>query len=217
MRYEARFGYRTGMSALAFAVGLGAVTVRLWFAGTWWVFPAGVVTLLLVIATVAELLEARKRIVAFAIDERGVYFGPPKSVVDRTTQLVEWRRILAVEVFDERLRHGPSKYRCVAVRVPVRDIRARHEGTDPLATSFPPEIANLYLRAGRPDLLPGADGTGRLAYRRMQGWRTDIRTLRAAAAFFAPDVPVVRGGSWPPDLTWTEGLRARKRDRPPDH
>jgi hypothetical protein len=71
-----------------------------------------------------------------------------------------------------------------------------------------------YLRdADRPDLLPSADGTRRLAYPRMDGWRVNRRALESAVRRFAPEVPVVDGPPCPPTLTVADARTAARTRR----
>jgi len=78
---------------------------------------------------------------------------------------------------------------------------------------MPEEARQYYLQAGRPDLIPGADGTIRFAYRRMSGWRVNPAQLAAAVSRFAPDVPVISGMNYPPPMSTAEALAVRRTGR----
>ncbi len=73
-----------------------------------------------------------------------------------------------------------------------------------------------YLQdARRPDLIPGADGTIRWAYRRMQGWRASRARVVTAVRLHAPQIPVIGSPNWPPELSPVEALSAAKARRRP--
>jgi hypothetical protein len=158
---------------------------------------------------VTELRKAARREVALAVDQAGIYFGS-ETLKDR----VPWRVICSVEFFTERVSGGrsTSTYRCVGVRSPgsTQHVRA---GNGPAAQPLPEKARQYYLRAGRPDLIPGADGTIRYAYRRMSGWRVNPAQLAAAVSRFAPGVPVISGMNYPPSVTPAEAVAARRTGR----
>jgi hypothetical protein len=108
---------------------------------------------------------AIQRKVVFAVDGRGVFFGD-----GLTQQRVPWSEICAVELFREHTQGGRAQtvYRCVGVRSPGTRQTPR-SGNGPAAQPLPDRGAEAILKAGRPDLIPGYDGTIRYAYRRMTG------------------------------------------------
>jgi len=128
--------------------------------------------------------------------------------------LVAYHRSVSADIFRERVGTGKSgmRYDCVGVRSPgVRSPgvgRGATPGSGPATNSLTARSARYYIDAGRADLLPGADGTSRYAYRRMSGWRVDRDQLNAAVQCYAPTVPIIRGVDYPPTLTSAEGMRA---------
>jgi hypothetical protein len=149
---------------------------------------------------------AIQRKIVFAVDGQGVFFGD-----GLTQQRVPWSTICAVELFTERIHSGRGQtvYRCVGVRSPGTRQTPR-PGNGPAAQPLPERGAEAILRAGRPDLIPGYDGTIRYAYRRMSGWRVNRMRLAHAVTRYAARVPVIDGPRYPPALTWSDG-RALKR------
>jgi len=150
-------------------------------------------------------LAARRKVV-FAVDAHGVLFddGP-------AAQRVPWSVICAVELFTERTQggRGQAVYRCVGVRsVGSRQVPRPDSG--PAAQPLPRRGAEAILKAGRPDLIPGYDGTIRYAYRRMSGWRVSRTGLAHAVQRYAPLIPLIDGPGYPPALTWSDA-RALKR------
>ncbi|MTE16333.1 hypothetical protein [Nocardia aurantiaca] len=147
--------------------------------------------------------------IMFAVHSAGIYFG---AAAASPAQTVPWSRICAVELFTETTSspRSQSTYRCIGVRA-RGTTQPSHGG--PAARPIPESSARILRGAGRPDLIPGADGTIRWAYRRMSGWRVSRARLSAAVARHAPQVPVIDGPSWPPALTWSEALAARKSRR----
>jgi hypothetical protein len=83
-------------------------------------------------------------------------------------------------------------------------------GSGRAAQPLPERAAEAILRAGRPDLIPGYDGTIRYAYRRMSGWRVSRARLAQAVQRYAPQVPVIKGPGYPPALTWSDAFRLRR-------
>jgi hypothetical protein len=149
------------------------------------------------------LLAARRKVV-FAVDGHGVLFSDGLS-----QERVPWSVICAVELFTERTRAARTVYRCVGVRCPgTRQIP--RPGNGPAAQPLPARGAETIVRAGRPDLIPGYDGTVRYAYRRMTGWRVNRTRLASAVRRYAADVPVIDGPRYPPALTWSDGPRSRR-------
>jgi hypothetical protein len=93
------------------------------------------------------------------------------------------------------------------------DEPAAPAGNGPAAQPLPERAAEAVLRAGRPDLIPGYDGTIRYAYRRMTGWRVNRARLAGAVRRYAPRVPVIDGPGYPPALRWGDALAGRRRTR----
>ena len=146
------------------------------------------------IASLTELRKGIAREVVFAVHPGGVYFGSGP-----VSEEVPWSKICAVELFTEVVsRHNSaSRYRCVGVRTPGTRQTAR-PGSGPAIWGSTDREIKYYVDASRADLLPGADGTIRYAYRRMSGWRADGNRIAAAVARYAPNVPVIKGQDYPP-------------------
>jgi len=140
---------------------------------------------------------AARREVLFAVDGHGVLFGDGP-----VQQRVPWSVICAVELFTERAQGGRAQmvYRCVGVRS-AGTRQVPRPGNGPAAQPLPGRGAEAILRSGRPDLIPGYDGTIRYAYRRMSGWRVSRARLAHAVQRYAPQVPVIDGPGYPPALT----------------
>jgi hypothetical protein len=173
-------------------------------AGLWigWLLGAA----LLAVALNA-LRRAVRRETVLLVNQKGVLLGGEGGGL----VCYPWGQVHAVELFTETVNYARSqtRYRCVGLRSWTGERPGR-------TTSGPdgmPERSARYLRdAGRPDLLSGADGTRRVAYRRMEGWRVNRRALETAVRRFAPGVPVVDGPPWPPTITAAEA-RAVARTR----
>jgi hypothetical protein len=215
--YLVRHGWR---GFLGSAVGLLAWTgigVLGWRShlpdlGTRAVLVAVAVEAAFLVACGTKLRQALERRVVFAVGPDGVFFG---TEGDQGQVTVRWDRICAVELFRERVRagRGGSSYRCVGVRTPGTH-QVPRAGSGAAAQPLPePGTAHL-LKAGRPDLIPGADGTIRLMYRRMSGWRVRRAGLTEAVRCYAPGVPVVDSPAWPPALSWADAHRAYPRREP---
>jgi hypothetical protein len=152
---------------------------------------------------------AVQRKVVFAVDAQGVFFSD-----GLTQQHVPWSAICAVELFSEHTHSGSSgtAYRCVGVRCPgTRQIP--RPGNGPAAQPLPERGAEAILRAGRPDLIPGYDGTIRYAYRRMTGWRVNRIRLAHAVRRYAAGVPVIDGPRYPPALRTGAAAQSPRRVR----
>jgi len=156
-----------------------------------------------------------RREVVFAVHAGGVYFGS-----GRRPETVPWDVIRAVELFHETESHlgaSASVHRCIGVRATGTQ-QVRRPGSGPAAAPQTPAAVRYYIDAGRPDLVDGADGTIRYAYRRMAGWRVSRADLAAAVWGFAPDVAVIDGPDYPPPVRMadaTAGWRQRKGSRKP--
>ena len=149
-----------------------------------------------------------RREVVFAVHAGGVYFGS-----GRPPETVPWDLIRAVELFHETETHlGTSStvFRCIGVRATgIRQVR--RPGSGPAAEPQTPDSVQYYIDARRPDLIDGADGTIRYAYRRMAGWRVSRADLAAAVWRFAPDVAVIDGPDYPPTVRMSDATAARQR------
>ena len=162
-----------------------------------------------------------RREVVFAVHAGGVYFGS-----GRPQETVPWDVIRAVELFRETESHlgsSASVHQCIGVRA-TGTRQVKRPGSGLAAAPQTPAVVRYYMDAGRPDLLDGADGTVRYAYRRMSGWRVSRADLAAEVWRFAPDVAVIDGPDFPPlvklaDATTARrqgkaGRKSRRRDKP---
>jgi hypothetical protein len=157
---------------------------------------------------IVELTKVLRRQVVFAIHQGGVYFG--SSAEDN----VRWSQICAVEFFTETTTTSRSqnRYRCIGVRS-LGNQQLNRPGNGPAARPIPGRSVQYLIDAGRPDLIPGADGTIRYAYRSMTGWRVDQAQVAAAVARNAPGLPVINGQNWPPAISRAEAFAARQTRR----
>ena len=151
-----------------------------------------------------------RREVVFAVHAGGVYFGS-----GRPPETVPWDLIRAVELFRETESHlgsSASVYQCIGVRA-TGTRQVKRPGSGPAAEPQTPDSVQYYIDAGRPDLIDGADGTVRYAYRRMSGWRVSRADLAAAVWRFAPDVAVIDGPDYPPTVRMFDATAARRQRR----
>jgi len=206
--YVVRAGFRgLLMPAALLLTWAAAVAIRSYSSVGY--IALGVVGVAVLAVFAIEVRKVLLREVAFAVSSNGVYFGPAPGE-GGPAELVRWAEICAVELFTERRRNprGELARRCVGVRG-LGAVQTRHTG-GPAAAPLP-EATERYLRnAGRADLIPGADGTIRRGYRRMDGWTVSRPRLIAAVQRHAPHVPVINGPDWPTTLTWSEASAARK-------
>jgi hypothetical protein len=212
--YVVRHGWRGFLASVAGLVTWTVIGVLTWRAhlahlGTRAVLVGVAVEAAFLIACGTKLAQALARQAVFAVGPDGIFFGPDGQ---EGPVNVGWSQVCAVELFRERVRAGRSgsTYRCVGVRTPgTRQVSRASSGA--AAQPLPARSQEYLLRAGRPDLIPGADGTVRLAYRRMRGWRVSRAGLSQAVHRYAPGVPVVDSPAWPPALSWADAHRAYPR------
>jgi hypothetical protein len=208
--YVVRFGVRGFLSTLpllAFWTGLLVWSLARPH-GTIAAVVMWLIELSLLFYSAHALVKAVRRPVVFAVHSFGVYFGSGEVPED-----VPWSRVMAIEFFTESHVQGNRSrtYRCVGVR--ARGTRqVRRAGNGPAADPELPVSVKHLTKAGGPDLISGADGTIRWAYRRMEGWRVNRSRLAEALGRHAPAVPVVRGRDWPASLAWTGARVVRKAD-----
>ena len=214
VEYVVRHGWRGFLASVAGLLTWTGISVLTWRAhlahlGTRAVLVGVAVEAAFLIACGTRLAQALARQAVFAVGPDGIFFGADGQ--DGPVN-VGWVQVSAVELFRERVHSGRSgsTYRCVGVRTPgTRQVSRASSG--PAAQPLPGPAAAYLLRAGRPDLIPGADGSVRLAYRRMRGWRVSRDRLTEAVHRHAPGVPVVDSPSWPPALSWADAHRAYPR------
>jgi hypothetical protein len=215
--YVVRHGWRGFAGSVAGLLAWTAIGIAGWQShlphlGGRAVLVAAAVELAFLVACGTKLGQALQRTAEFAVGPDGVYLG---AAGDQDPVTIPWSQVSAVELFRERVRAGRSgsSYRCVGVRTPgTRQVR--RAGGGPAAQPLPEPSEAYLLKAGRPDLIPGADGTVRLAYRRMSGWRVSRGGLTEAVHRFAPGVPVLDSPGWPPALSWADAHRAYPRREP---
>ena len=151
-----------------------------------------------------------QREVVFAVHAGGVYFGS-----GRPPETVPWDLIRAVELFREtetHLGYSETVFQCIGVRA-TGTRQVRRPGSGPAAEPQTLQAVQYYVDARRPDLIDGADGTIRYAYRRMAGWRVSRADLAAAVWRFAPDVAVIDGPDYPPTVRMSDATAARRQRR----
>jgi hypothetical protein len=212
--YVVRHGWRGFLASVAGLVawtGIGVLTWRAHLAhlGTRAVLVAAAVEAAFLIACGTKLGQALARKAVFAVGPAGIFLGADGGQGPVT---VPWGQVSAVELFRERVRTGRSgsSHRCIGVRT-AGARQVPRPGSGAAAQPLPERSEAYLLRAGRPDLIPGADGTVRLAYRRMSGWRVSRAGLSRAVRQYSPGVPVVDSPAWPPALSWAEAHRAYPR------
>jgi hypothetical protein len=210
--YVVRHGWRGFLGSVLGLLAWTGIGVLGWqghlaHLGTRAVLVAVAVEAAFVIACATKLGQALQRQAVFAVGPDGIFFG---AEGDQDQVTVPWGQICAVELFRERAGRGGASYRCVGVRTPgTRQVR--RAGSGAAAQPLPERSVAHLLGSGRPDLVPGADGTVRLAYRRMSGWRIRRAGLTEAVRRYAPGVPVVDSPGWPPALSWADAHRAFPR------
>lgn len=118
-------------------------------------------------------------VVAFAVDALGVYFGTARYDGALAPRRVRWSQVAVIEVFEAAYRDRAIDDRPVVATVarpPVQD--------------FLRPCTCVGVRA------PGSGPGDYLEYRRIDGWRLNLRRLRAAVRRFAPGVAVGSGPTW---------------------
>jgi hypothetical protein len=210
--YIARYGGRAVLRAVACLLGGLAI---IGFVITSQHKPVVTIVIALILAAgligvaVVDVSKAARREVAFAVHQGGVYFGSGTAKDN-----VPWSRICAVEFFTETVSssRAQNRYRCIGVRsLGTRPVH--RPGNGPAAQPIPDRSVQYLIDAGRPDLIPGADGTIRYAYRQMTGWRVDQAQVAAAVGRYAPGLPIVNGQNYPPAITRTDVFAARRARR----
>ena len=176
------------------------------------VLVAAAVEIAFLVACGTKLRQALQRNVIFAVRPDGIFFGPDAGPGQ---QYVPWSQISAVELFRERVSNARSRssFRCIGVRTPGTQ-QVQRAGSGAAAQPLTERSVARILQAGRPDLIPGADGTIRLTYRRMSGWRVSRARLTRAVLGYAPSVPVIDSPAWPPAVSWADAHRAYPRSGP---
>jgi hypothetical protein len=146
------------------------------------------------------------REVAFAVHQGGVYFGSG-TVKDN----VPWNQVCAIEFFTDTMTttRSQTKSRCIGVRS-LGTQQPSRPGNGRAARPLPQQSVQYMIDAGRTDLIPGADGTIRYAYREMSGWRVDQAQIAAAVARYASGVPLVKGPDYPGSITRADAIAARR-------
>ncbi|HET7018658.1 MAG TPA: hypothetical protein VFI65_32365 [Streptosporangiaceae bacterium] len=208
--YVVRYGGRAMLRTAAYLLGGLAIIVFV-IAIHESVVAVGIaliVAAILICVGVVELSKVARRKVAFAVHQGGVFFG--SGAKDN----VPWSQICAVEFFTETFTTSRSQttHRCIGVRS-FGSRQIARPGNGPAARPWPERSIQYMIDAGRPDLIPGADGTIRYAYRQMVGWRVDQGLVAAAVARYAPGLPVIKGPDYPPAVTKAEAFAARRNRR----
>jgi len=206
--YVVRAGWRSFWLVLLAVLGWTALTVGVWLAHRG--IATDVALLVFEVIFIAECVRrarlATQRKVVLAVHSRGIFFGDGGS-----QETVPWSRICAVEFFRERVARVKSHtiYHCVGVRS-LGTRQVQRPGNGHAAQPVPDRSILWPLNAGRPDLIPGGDGTVRHAYRRMDGWRVNQVRLTRAVHRYAPAVPVINGPDYTAPLSWGEVFQAKR-------
>ena len=209
--YVVRYGGRARLRAVACLLGGLAIIGFVVFVhkSVVAVVIALIIALILLGVAALDLGKVVGREVAFAVHQGGVYFGS-EAVKDN----VPWSQICAVEFFTDTstTSRSQNKYRCIGVRS-LGTQQTSRPGNGRAARPLPERSVQYLIDAGRPDLIPGADGSIRYAYRQMTGWRVDRAQVAAAVARYAPGLPMVNGPNYPPPLTGADAFVARRTRR----
>jgi hypothetical protein len=206
--YVVRYGGRAALRAVGCL--LGALAIVGFVIVSHKSVVATVIALILAAVLIGvagvDLGKVARREVVFAMHQGGVYFGS-----DAFKDSVPWSQICAVEFFTETVAASKSqnRYRCIGVRS-LGPKQAYRPGNGPAARPLPERSVQYLIDAGRPDLIPGSDGTIRNAYRRMTGWSVDQAQVAAAIARYSPGLPLVNGPNYPPPITRADAFAARR-------
>ncbi|TDE34049.1 hypothetical protein [Actinomadura sp. 6K520] len=148
-----------------------------------------------VTAVVAVLVtrSVRRGEVSFAVDARGVYFGPTGE--SELAELIPWSWIDCIVTFD-RIVHGANqkgRRHCVGVELNAAGVTERMARL-PRPPGLPPPTA-LEREFNEAALMPWFSrliAEPSLVERQIQGWRLDTARLAQAVTRHAPETPIAR-------------------------
>ncbi|GAA0583422.1 hypothetical protein [Actinomadura livida] len=149
----------------------------------------GGVTAILAVLLIGPI---RRREVSFAVDARGVYFGP--SDPGDQPELIPWSWIACVVTFDRIVRSNGQKSRHLYAGVELTDagVAARMSRL-PRPPGLPPPTAEErdFNEAVLMPWLKHMVGEPSLVSQRIQGWRLNMARLTEAVQRYALGTPVV--------------------------
>lgn len=135
----------------------------------------------------------RRGEVSFAVDARGVYFGPTGK--GALPELIPWSRIDCVVTFDRIVRGGNQKARhhYVGVELNAAGVTERMKRLPRPPELPPPTELEREFNEGAPwPWFSRLIAEPSLVERRIQGWRLDTAKLAQAVARHAPDTSIAR-------------------------
>lgn len=149
----------------------------------------GAVTVLFAVLGVRSV---RRREVLFAVDSRGVYFGPTGS--GARPVLIPWSWIACIVTFDLIVRTGggqKGRRHRVGVELNAIGVSARG-GSLPRPPDAPPltEEQREFSKAALAPWLSHGLAEPSLVARQVEGWRLDMESLAQAVMRYAPDKPI---------------------------
>ncbi|TDB96069.1 hypothetical protein [Actinomadura sp. 7K534] len=151
-----------------------------------------------VVTAVLVTRPVRRGEVSFAVDARGVYFGPTGT--RELAELIPWAWIDCIVTFDRIVHRGDQKGRrhCVGVELNAAGVSERMRCL-PRPPGLPPPTA-LEQEFNEAALWPWFNrllGPPSLVQTDIQGWRLDTASLARAVARYAPDTSIQRRPTQP--------------------
>ncbi|TDC61952.1 hypothetical protein E1200_27535 [Actinomadura sp. GC306] len=162
------------------------------------VFAVAAFCTITVVMAVLVIRPVRRGEVSFAVDARGVYFGPTGE--RELAELIPWSWIDCIVTFDRIVHSGDGKARrhCVGVELNAAGVTERLRRL-PRPPGLPPPTA-LEQEFNEAALWPWFDrllGPPSLVQTDIQGWRLDTASLARAVALYAPDTSIERRPTQP--------------------
>ncbi|MFI0355688.1 hypothetical protein [Actinomadura sp. 9N407] len=192
--YIARQSWRGNMPIL---VDLGAVELFLLYQtirapGLGLIFALGVFGSVTAVLAVLFARSIHRGEVSFAVDSRGVYFGPTGE--GARPELIPWSWITCIVTFDLIVRrNGGQKGRrpCIGAELNSGGIDARG-GNLPRPPDAPPLTPEQqeFSEAALAPWLHHVQAEPSLVSRRIEGWRLDMESLAQVVMRVAPDKPI---------------------------
>ncbi|MEU5991355.1 hypothetical protein ABZ806_20500 [Spirillospora sp. NPDC047418] len=193
--YIARQTWRGNLPVL---VALGVVDIFLLYQtirrpGPGAVFALTAFCALTAFFAVLTARSVRRREVSFAVDARGVYFGPTGE--GALPELIPWSWIDSIVTFD-RIVHGRNqkgRVHCVGAELNAAGVTVRMSRL-PRPPELPPPTAaeEEFKEAALMPWFSRMVGEPSLVERDIQGWRLDAGSLAEAVMRYAPDTPIAR-------------------------
>ncbi|TDC89151.1 hypothetical protein [Actinomadura sp. 7K507] len=193
--YIARQSWRSNLPIL---VALGAVDVFLAYQtirdpGPGAGYALAAFSAVTALAAVLIIKPVRRKEVSFAVDSRGVYFGPNDK--EALPELIPWSHIDCIVTFDRIVRSGGHKgrRRCVGVELNATGVNKRMQRL-PRPPEMPPPTA-LEREFNEAALMPWISrliAEPSLVEREIRGWRLNAASMAQAVTRYAPDMPIAR-------------------------